>query len=63
MSMIPSVGMLLNWLINADNDDDEAHDANDDGHGHRLATMMYMVVASDDNQHIMLMTMILISDA
>ena len=55
--------MLLNWLINADKDDDEDHDDNDDGHGHRLATMMYMVVASDDNQHIMLMTTILISDA
>ena len=60
MSMIPSVGMLLNWLINDDNDDDEDHDDNDEGHGHRLATMMYMVVASDDNQHIMLMTIILI---
>ena len=61
--MIPSVGMLLNWLINDDNDDYDDHDDNDDGHGHRLAMMIYMVVASDDDQHIMLMTMILISDA
>ena len=47
----PSVGVLLSWLINDDNNDYE-HDDIDDGHGHNMAMTMYMVVESggdDDN--------------
>ena len=37
----PSVGMLLNWSIDDDHDDDDDdHDDNDDGHGHIMAMMM-----------------------
>ena len=39
----PSVGVLLNWLINNGNDDDD-HDDNDDGHGHKMAMMIVIMM-------------------
>ena len=37
----PSVGVLLSWLINDDNNDGD-HDDNNDGHGHNMALVMYI---------------------